>query len=115
MIFYIVLSIVSFGTAGYIVFKHRADLAHYYEVSAAEHPPRFAHFMEDISKEFRALWDTHMRAQILLFTEKQLRWFRINVLKVERLLFRATHHVRNAASRNSGDEITAEAGEKKKD
>lgn len=100
MIFYIVLFILSFAGALYIVFKHKQELSEQYNIFLAEHPANFAHFMSDISTELHGMWDVHMRDQILLLVEKRLRWFRIIVLRVERLLFRATHRVRNASNRN---------------
>ena len=100
MIFYILLFFVSFGGALYIIFQHKHELEERYEIFSAEHPSNFAHFMSDISTELHGMWDVHMRDQILLLVEKRLRRFRIIVLRVEHLLFRATHHVRNASNRN---------------
>jgi|SRR3989344_5594294 len=106
MIFYITLFFISLAGAAYIVLRHKKQLSEQYDVFSAEHPATFAYFMNDIAKELHGVWDVHMRDQALLFVEKRLRWVRIMVLKIERFLFRATHHVRNASNRNGTDTST---------
>ena len=109
MIFYIIVAILFFGSAGFIVARHRLELNEY--GLRAQHPPTFAHFMEDFVHELYALWRSHLREQILIFTEKQLRLIRILVLRVERVLFHATHRVRGASNRNGSNHT----GEKPED
>lgn len=101
MIFYILIFLLSFGGALYIILRHKHELSEQYKIFLAEHPANFAHFMSDILIKLRGLWDDHMRNQILLFVEKRLRWFRILVLRIEHLLFKATHRVRDASGRNA--------------
>ncbi len=105
MIFFIIFGLIGFGGVGYVITRHRADLALY--ANQTEHTPTFAHFMDDMIRVFGSLWHTHMREQLLVFTEKQLRWVRILVLRVERLLFHATHRVRDASTRNSDVSVGA--------
>ncbi|MEK9175323.1 MAG: hypothetical protein AAB795_01890 [Patescibacteria group bacterium] len=99
------------------MFRHKNELTERYETFFTEYPANFSHFMNDISKEFREIWNIHMRDQILLFIEKRLRWFRIIALRIEHLLFRATHHVRDASNRNgvSADKIVDANLEQDKD
>lgn len=103
MIFYITLFFVSLAGALHVILRRKKQLLDQYDVFAAEHPATFAYFMDDIAKELRGIWNMHMRDQALLFIEKRLRWVRIMVLKVERFLYQATHHVRNASNRNNTD------------
>lgn len=108
MIFYIIIFIASVIGVAFITMRHWRDLSERYESFAIEHPATFAYFMRDVAQEFHDLWSAHLRERILLSVEKRLRWIRIFVLKVEHFLFRATHRVRDASQRGSGDSNTSD-------
>ena len=98
MITFIIFALFCWGATGVVVFRRRFALRSY--AADAQDEPTFAHFMEDCIHQIGVLWHSYIREHILLFTEKQLRWVRILVLKVERILFHATHRVRGASVRN---------------
>ena len=69
-------------------------------VFALDVKPSFRILMDSIKDHIWRSWDEYMRDKLLLFLEKQLRWTRILVLKIERHLFRITHKVRSMSDRN---------------
>lgn len=98
MIFFVFLALLSFGGTVFLVMRHRSALGAY--AQEAQDTPTFALFMKTCVFKLNTWWYNEMREYMLLFTEKQLRWVRILVLKIERLLFHAAHRVRGASARN---------------
>ena len=110
---FLILLIGSFGGVAALYLRHRADLRKI-SITVGEtnnsYPALFVYFMESVVEGVIALWRTYVWGHVLRFTEKRLRWVRIMILKIERLLFRATHHVRNAAQQNENDTAQNENG-----
>ena len=90
MIIYLILFILSLSGIAVIALRHREQMAGF----------NLAVFMEDAGKQIVAFWYSHMHSQMFTLLEKQIRWTRIQVLKIENFLFRLTHGVRGISERN---------------
>ncbi len=90
MIVYLIIFILSASGIGTIALRNREAIARF----------NLALFMESSKKKLIAFWYARMHSQLLLLAEKQLRWVRIKVLKIENFLFRLTHGIRGISERN---------------
>ncbi len=91
MIIYLIIFIASIGGIAVIALRHRELILNF----------NLALFMEDSQKHIVSFWYSHMHSQLFMLLEKQLRWIRIRVLKIENFLFRLTHGVRGISERNT--------------
>ena len=105
MTLFLILLIGSAGGIAWLYLRHRADLndASLTIDRSTSYPALFIYFMNGAAEGIVILWRTYVLGHILRFTEKRLRWIRIVILKIERLLFRATHRLRNAVQKHEND------------
>lgn len=113
MTFFFVLLVGSFAGIAVLYVRHRADLddtSPPISGQGTSYPALFVCFMESIVEGVVMLWRTYVWGHVLRFTEKRLRWIRIIILKIERLLFRATHRLRNAVQQHENGVTQSENG-----
>ncbi|HEY4497374.1 MAG TPA: hypothetical protein VJC20_01290 [Candidatus Paceibacterota bacterium] len=116
MTFFLIILVVSCGGIAALYLRHRADCE---EISRSRlisgqgisYFALFVYCMESIVEGVFLVWRTYVWGHVLRFTEKRLRWVRIIILKIERLLFRATHRLRNAVQQHENGVMQNENGE----
>ena len=94
MIFYSIIFVLSAGGVAVLIRRNREDFAAF----------NFADFMDGLVSEAMAFWHSHLRDQLLGFTEKRLHNIRILALKAETRLFKAAKALRGIKERNGNNE-----------
>jgi urease accessory protein UreF len=98
MIFYLILIVAAVGGTGVLVYKYQLALFPK-ENSAISEAPTFAVFMEGVSTHVSGMWNDYVKVEALTLVEKGLRRIRIGILRIEQLLFRMTHRVKDISKR----------------